>query len=549
MARGAAAWLLLLFVSPRSASADGMARLRGGGLGAAMAGNVDPAIFRPGAMAKLPRYLSNAELNAYLQWLAEEPGAQRAGAEPSGCGPMAKLEALGKSNAGHEVLGVTVAHPSLEQKSAPEYVFIAGMHGNEPLGRQLLLAFLETMCQAYHALENNKRSNAAYVDEASKLLTSIRVTVVPTINPDGFALRRRENVRGTDLNRDFPDQFRHGPDAMHNGRGIEQPETRLTMDLLRKRRFAAGANFHEGALVANYPWDGTAHGRGGYAGVPGDDATFKSLAQSYANLHPKMQASREFTGGITNGAAWYPLWGGMQDFAYLEGGCLMLTIELNDQKWPSGGQLPRLWEESRGAFFGHPLAALADAGVHGYVVDASTAQPVQGASVRLKGRPDNLRWTRVDPFGGFHLALANHERATLHVSAPGYAAREVPLEVPARAALTGVRVQLSRGPDASSGFAVDSASASSASANASPARSLEPPPPPLAAPPPPPPPSPPLPPPLVGRRVAATLLTRLVFLYAVATAVAACLLVVCARRRRRARKPPAGARASALTPL
>ena len=118
MARGAAAWLLVLFVSPRLASADGMARLRGGGLGAAMAGNVDPAIFRPGAMAKLPRYLSNAELNAYLQWLAEEPGAQRAGAEPSGCGPMAKLEALGKSNAGHEVLGVTVAHPSLEQISS-----------------------------------------------------------------------------------------------------------------------------------------------------------------------------------------------------------------------------------------------------------------------------------------------------------------------------------------------------------------------------------------------------------------------------------------------
>jgi hypothetical protein len=30
--------------------------------------------------------------------------------------------------------------------------------------------------------------------------------ILPTMNPDGFALRRRGNANNIDLNRDFPDQ-------------------------------------------------------------------------------------------------------------------------------------------------------------------------------------------------------------------------------------------------------------------------------------------------------------------------------------------------------
>ena len=67
----------------------------------------------------------------------------------------------------------------------------------------------------------------------------------------------------------------------------------------------------QGALLANFPWDGNEDGQATYAACP-DDAAFRHLALTYAQAHKKMNRSKEFPGGITNGAAWYPVWGGMQ---------------------------------------------------------------------------------------------------------------------------------------------------------------------------------------------------------------------------------------------
>ncbi len=69
--------------------------------------------------------------------------------------------------------------------------------------------------------------------------------------------------------------------------------------------------FLQGALVANYPWDGSADKGTHYSECP-DDAAYRHLALVYAGAHAKMGQSHEFQGGITNGAKWYPLWGGMQ---------------------------------------------------------------------------------------------------------------------------------------------------------------------------------------------------------------------------------------------
>lgn len=41
--------------------------------------------------------------------------------------------------------------------------------------------------------------------------------ILPTMNPDGFALRRRGNANNVDLNRDFPDQV---SDALFSSYGI-----------------------------------------------------------------------------------------------------------------------------------------------------------------------------------------------------------------------------------------------------------------------------------------------------------------------------------------
>ncbi len=72
---------------------------------------------------------------------------------------------------------------------------------------------------------------------------------------------------------------------------------------------------HEGALVANYPFDGFDDGSHQIRNVGNpspDDQTFVYFAKLYASLHKSMATSTEFNDGITNGARWYPVYGGMQ---------------------------------------------------------------------------------------------------------------------------------------------------------------------------------------------------------------------------------------------
>jgi hypothetical protein len=56
-----------------------------------------------------------------------------------------------------------------------------------------------------------------------------------------------------------------------------------------------------------------------------------------------------FEDGITNGAKWYPVCGGMQDFNYLETNCFELTIELGCTKFPPGKELLGYWVENKDA--------------------------------------------------------------------------------------------------------------------------------------------------------------------------------------------------------
>lgn len=58
----------------------------------------------------------------------------------------------------------------------PEFRYTAGSHGNEVLGRELLLLLMQFMCQEY--LSGNTRIR--------RLVHETRIHLLPSINPDGY---------------------------------------------------------------------------------------------------------------------------------------------------------------------------------------------------------------------------------------------------------------------------------------------------------------------------------------------------------------------------
>ena len=73
---------------------------------------------------------------------------------------------------------------------------------------------------------------------------------------------------------------------------------------------------------------------------------------TYSSAHPVMQHAKPcpgfpldvFKNGITNGAKWYVVSGGMQDFNYLHSNCFEITVEMGCTKFPKASRLRSYWD-------------------------------------------------------------------------------------------------------------------------------------------------------------------------------------------------------------
>lgn len=79
------------------------------------------------------------------------------------------------------------------------------MHGNEIVGKELLLMLMKYLLERYGT--DNRVTN---------LLNTVRIHLMPSMNPDGYEMSKesdfysnvgRNNAHNIDLNRNFPDQY------------------------------------------------------------------------------------------------------------------------------------------------------------------------------------------------------------------------------------------------------------------------------------------------------------------------------------------------------
>jgi murein endopeptidase len=156
---------------------------------------------------------------------------------------------IGRSVKGRPITAVRVGDPT----SSSRALVVGCIHGNECAGTAVTRILA--------------RSSPAF-----------DLWLVPNLNPDGFALGRRQNARGVDLNRNFPSEWRAGGrpwDAEYPGpRPLSEPETRAAARLIRRLKPSVTIWFHQPQALVR-AWGESMPVARDYAQVAG--MTFRAL--------------------------------------------------------------------------------------------------------------------------------------------------------------------------------------------------------------------------------------------------------------------------------
>ena len=299
-------------------------------------------------------------------------------------GRICTLMDLGTLSSGRKIMGVRLNNGSPEGK--PKFLYSSTIHGDETTGWILMLRLIDELCTS---------TNPRIVN----LIDNLDIFIFPNTNPDGTYYRgnnsvtgaRRYNANGVDMNRNYPDP--HG--SAHPDGKPYQSETQWLMQLAMDYPFVMAANYHGGSEVVNYPWDNTHT-------LHADDDWWQYVSREYADLAQSVNSNymNDLDNGITNGAQWYMIGGGRQDYMNGYRQCREVTIECSTTKKPQGSQLPNFWDYNHNSMLTYMEECLN--GVHGFVYDAATGQPLEGVTITVQGHDDEYSIVSSHEVGDFH---------------------------------------------------------------------------------------------------------------------------------------------------
>uniref|UniRef100_A0A6I8PFC8 Uncharacterized protein n=1 Tax=Ornithorhynchus anatinus TaxID=9258 RepID=A0A6I8PFC8_ORNAN len=363
------------------------------------------------------------------------------------CPNITRIYSIGKSHQGLKMYVMEISdNPGQHELGEPEVRYVAGMHGNEALGRELLLQLMQFLCLEF--LRGDPR--------VTRLVTESRIHLLPAMNPDGYeaahhlgselvgwAMGRWTN-QGIDLNHNFADLNTLLWDAEDNElvphsfpnhhiplpayytlpNATVAPETRAVIEWMQRIPFVLSANLHGGELVVSYPFDmARSYWKAREPTPTPDDPVFRWLAAVYAGSSLVMQHEHHRPchtdnfaqhGSIINGADWHTVAGSMNDFSYLHTNCFELTVELSCDKFPHESELPQEWENNKEAL----LAYLEQVrrGIAGVVRDKDTEKGVADAVIAV----DGINHDVTTAFDGDYWRMLTPGEYSVTASAEGY---------------------------------------------------------------------------------------------------------------------------------
>ena len=327
-------------------------------------------------------------------------------------GRTCTLITLGTLSSGRKIMGVRINNGNENTTGKPKFLYSSTIHGDETTGWILMLRLIDELCTSTDSRIVN-------------LVNNLDIYIFPNANPDGTYYggnntvtgARRANANGIDMNRNYPDP--HG--SAHPDGNAYQTETQWFMQFAQDNPFVMAANFHGGAEVMNYPWDNTYTRHA-------DDAWWQYVSREYANLVHAVSSSymTDENNGITNGADWYTIGGGRQDYMNGYCQCREITIECSTTKNPSASQLPTFWNYNHNALLTYMEECLY--GVHGKVIDANTNQVLDGVTITVQDHDDEYSIVSTHEDGYFHRPIKGGSY-TLALEKEGYCMRLIDVTV------------------------------------------------------------------------------------------------------------------------
>ncbi|XP_017340385.1 probable carboxypeptidase X1 [Ictalurus punctatus] len=362
------------------------------------------------------------------------------------CPDITRIYSIGKSYMGLKLYVMEISdNPGKHELGEPEFRYVAGMHGNEALGRELLLNLMQYICQEY------KQGNQRIVH----LVKETRIHLLPSMNPDGYEMAYKKgselagwalgrfSYKGYDMNNNFANLNSVMWDAMEletdksklinhyipipkqytSKDALVASETRAVISWMQSIPFVLSANLHGGELVVTYPFDMARDWAPREHTPTPDDSFFRWLASVYASTNHVMSSpdrrpchNKDFTrqNNIVNGANWHTVPGSMNDFSYLHTNCFEVTVELSCDKFPHASELPLEWENNRESLLVYMEQV--HRGIKGVIKDKDTKAGISDAIVKVDDIDHHIR----SASEGDYWRLLNPGDYTVTVLAEGY---------------------------------------------------------------------------------------------------------------------------------